>query len=108
MGLRATAVQHATIIGRLDFQFDRRRNIATIEEVGKEPLGVAITPDGKYAYVTARESAEVAVISTQTNEIVESITVGVEPTGVAMRNAAIDSAPERFDSPPPPASVKRL
>ena len=46
-------------------------------------------------------------------------TASAEPTSTAsaatasdsipfVRNAAIDSAPERFDSPPPPASVRRL
>ena len=63
-----------------------RRNVATIEEVGEEPFGIAITPDGKYAYVTDRASDEVAVISTATKKLVKSIPlpVGAKPTGIAI------------------------
>ena len=45
--------------------------------VGKGPVGIAITPDGKFAYVTNASSDSVSVIDTQTNQVVGSpITVG--------------------------------
>jgi YVTN family beta-propeller protein len=53
-------------------------------EAGKGPTSVAITPDGKYAYVTDRASDEVAVISTATKKVVKAIGVGDEPTGIAI------------------------
>ena len=54
------------------------------------PNGIAITPDGKYAYVTDTNTATnqdglVSVISTATNTVTATITVGGNPNhGVAI------------------------
>jgi YVTN family beta-propeller protein len=49
-----------------------------------EPWGVALTPDGAYAYVTDYASDSVSVINTATNHVTETIAVGGSPTGVAI------------------------
>ena len=54
--------------------------------VGKGPAGVAITPDGKHAYVTDTSTASgtVSVITTATGAVSAPITVGKAPVGVAI------------------------
>ena len=51
--------------------------------VGKGPNGVAITPDGKHAYVTNHGDGTVSVITTATGVVSAPITVGKGPTGIA-------------------------
>ena len=48
------------------------------------PLGVAITPDGAFAYVANAGSNSVSVIATATNSVVASVPVGSAPRGVAI------------------------
>ena len=60
--------------------------VATIG-VGNNPFGVAVTPDGTHAYVTANitfGSSQVSVIRTATNTVVKTIPVGTSPFGVAV------------------------
>ena len=54
--------------------------IATISPFNLQPLGIAITPDGKTAYVATSTfpNGEVIVIDTATNTITTTITVGVQ------------------------------
>ena len=53
--------------------------------VGSDPDGVAVTPNGAYAYVANDfGSGSVSVISTATNTVTATITVGNEPDGVAV------------------------
>ena len=52
--------------------------------VGKSPNGVAITPDGKRAYVTNFGDGTVSVITTATGAVSAPITVGNGPAGVAI------------------------
>jgi YVTN family beta-propeller protein len=54
--------------------------------VGLDPLGVAITPDGKHAYVANLGSnpGTVLVIDTATNNVVATVGVGNEPSGVGI------------------------
>jgi YVTN family beta-propeller protein len=60
-------------------------NTATAITVGKEPAGIAITPDGKFAYVTNFGSDNVSVINTATNQASPTtIKVGAEPFAVAI------------------------
>ena len=40
------------------------------------PNGLAITPDGKYAYVTNGSNDSVSVINTATNTVTGTVTVG--------------------------------
>ena len=52
--------------------------------VGSFPLGVAVTPNGAYVYVTNQRSGTVSVINTATNTVTATITVGSDPNGVAV------------------------
>jgi YVTN family beta-propeller protein len=53
--------------------------------VGTLPYGVAVTPDGKHAYVTNEGSNNVSVIDTATNTVeAATIPVGTFPQGVAI------------------------
>jgi YVTN family beta-propeller protein len=46
--------------------------------------GIAVTPDGKYVYVSNPTSNSVAVMDTASNTIVKTILVGMSPAGVAV------------------------
>ena len=60
--------------------------IVTTIGVGLAPSGVAVTPDGKKAYVANRAvSGTVSVIDTATNAVSATITVGSNPVGVAVK-----------------------
>ena len=48
------------------------------------PVGVAVTPNGKYAYVTNEGNESVSVISTATNKVTATVTVGIYPYAVAV------------------------
>jgi YVTN family beta-propeller protein len=52
--------------------------------VGSTPEGIAITPDGAFAYVTNLGSGNVSVIDTATNSVTATATVGSFPDGVAI------------------------
>ena len=54
---------------------------ATIS-VGQAPTGVAISPDGRHAYITNQNSANVSVIDTVRNTITAAVSVGSRPFGV--------------------------
>jgi len=57
--------------------------VATVT-VGNNPEGVAVTPDGKHAYVTNFGSNNVTVVRTATNTVVATIPVGAEPLAVGI------------------------
>ncbi len=48
------------------------------------PEGVAITPDGAFAYVTNSGIGTVSVIETASNTVVATVPVGFAPRGVAI------------------------
>ena len=52
--------------------------------VGSVPIGVAVTPDGKTAYVTHEDSDSVTPIETATNTPGAAIAAGSRPEGVAV------------------------
>ena len=52
--------------------------------VGNGPDGVAITPDGKHAYVTNFGDGTVSVITTATGAVSAPITVGKGAAAVAI------------------------
>jgi len=52
--------------------------------VGSDPAEVAVTPDGKHAYVTNHGSGNVSVIDTSTNAVVATVKVGSGPYGIAI------------------------
>src|ERR1700674_1209504 len=57
--------------------------VATIP-VGQYPAGVAITPNGAFAYVANFNSNSVSVIDTTTNTATATVTVGAGPWGIAI------------------------
>lgn len=57
--------------------------VATVG-VGAGPQGVAITPNGAFAYVTNFTSNDVSVIKTATNTVTATVEVGGGPLGVAI------------------------
>ncbi|MFI8219998.1 YncE family protein [Streptomyces sp. NPDC085932] len=58
--------------------------IKTIDNVGEEPYGVAVSPDGSRVWVTNRDSNTVSVIDASTNTVIKTIKVGESPEGVAV------------------------
>jgi len=53
-------------------------------KVGRYPSGVAVTPNGKTAYVANSGSNNVSVIDTSTNIVTATVDVGISPNGVAV------------------------
>lgn len=52
--------------------------------VGVSPIGVAVSADGKRAYVTNEDSGSVSVIDTVANAVVATVAVGNNPVGVTV------------------------
>jgi YVTN family beta-propeller protein len=52
---------------------------------GSGPNAIAVTPDGKHAYVANYLSNNVSVIDTATNTVVATVGVGIFPIGVGIR-----------------------
>jgi YVTN family beta-propeller protein len=58
--------------------------VITKVKVGGAPKGIAITPDGKKAYVANYWNSNVSVIDTATNTVTATVKVGSHPDGVAI------------------------
>src|SRR2546425_1110855 len=58
--------------------------IVTTVTAGTGPQAVAITPDGRFAYVVNLTSNDVSVINTATNTLAATVAVGFGPFGVAI------------------------
>ena len=58
--------------------------VVKMVRVGKRPQGVAITPNGGYAYVANALSNTVSIINTSTNTLFKTVRVGVFPNGIAI------------------------
>jgi len=61
--------------------------------VGEWPKGIAITPDGKYAYVANYRSSTVSVIRTSDNTVVDEISL---PKMKDIYGAGVDSMPSQI------------
>jgi YVTN family beta-propeller protein len=57
--------------------------VATVP-VGQGPTGVAITPNGAFAYVTNLFGNTLSVIDIATNTVTATVLVGLVPVGVAI------------------------
>lgn len=78
------------------FVSTKSKEVVGTIEIGSEALGpfsltgIAVSPDGKYVYVANGEENSVVIISTETNSVTDSITVGgpgtiaVSPDGSAI------------------------
>jgi len=51
---------------------------------GSLPIGVAVSPDGRYTYVTNNGNSTLSIIDTVTHVVVGSTNVGTGPIGVAV------------------------
>jgi len=51
--------------------------------VGKEPTGVALTPDGSKAGVTNFESGSVSLVDLSSMTVIKTIMLGLQPNGIA-------------------------
>src|SRR5205809_356806 len=58
--------------------------VVTTVTAGTGPQAVAITPDGRFAYVVNLTSNDVSVINTATNTVAATVAVGFGPFGVAI------------------------
>jgi YVTN family beta-propeller protein len=64
--------------------------VADTVQVGSGPLGIALTADGRFAYVANRQPfnvtapGTVSVIDTATHGVVATIPVGENPTSIAI------------------------
>ena len=54
------------------------------QKLGKVPVAVAWTPDGRYAYVTVTGENKVAVIDTARMEVVKELPTGKQPWGLVI------------------------
>ncbi|MGA7305094.1 MAG: beta-propeller fold lactonase family protein [Rhodothermales bacterium] len=52
--------------------------------VGSGSVGIALTPDGKYAYISGTPVNSVSVLDTETNTVVATIPVSTTPRGIAI------------------------
>ena len=59
-------------------------SLVTSISVGLQPTGMAITPDGKFVYVSNNGWTSVWVIATNTNSVVATITTGNGPNEIAI------------------------
>ena len=62
----------------------RAQTVTATVTVGYEPIGVAVTPNGAYAYVANNGGGSVSVISTATNTVTAKVPVGNLSKGVAV------------------------
>lgn len=65
--------------------------------IGIGPQGVAITPNGAFAYVANSTSNDVSVIDTATNTVVATVPVGIGPLGVAIAPSGAFAYVTAFD-----------
>jgi YVTN family beta-propeller protein len=67
-----------TIAGKIDFLPPGTRKIDAT------PVDLAITPDGKTAYVTLDHAARLAAVDVRTRKVTGYIPIGLRPSGLAM------------------------
>ena len=94
--MKRTAIKNLKVVGILLVLFFsfcsltllsqpvRANTVTTTITVGSNPEGIAITPNGNYAYVTNEGGTTVSVINTATNSVTATVTVGNGPVGVAV------------------------
>src|SRR5262249_27057305 len=58
--------------------------VATTIQGGRDPDGVAVSPDGRWAYVANFLSDSVSVIDTGSNTVTTTVAVGSGPVGLAV------------------------
>ena len=72
------------------FVSTKSKEVAGTIEIGSEALGsfslagISVSPDGKYVYVANGDEDSVVIISTETNSVTDSITVGRRPGNIVV------------------------
>lgn len=69
-----------------------------------DTLGIAITSDGSFVYVTNFGANSISVINTNTNTVVDRISIGSNPIGIAIANiteSKVDLTITKMDFPDP-------
>ncbi len=86
--LRFTPDGRLVLISDLDagellvLERETRKELKRVK-LGKEPAGILIVPDGSKAYVAVTGDDNVAVIDLKTLELVDRVTTGIGPDGMA-------------------------
>src|SRR5262249_44180506 len=60
-------------------------------KVKEEPRGIAITPNGKYAFVANHTAGSVSVISTSSKQVINTVKTGGNPQAIAITNDGDDN-----------------
>ena len=58
--------------------------VIAVVDVGSDPFGVAVAPDGTKVYVANMGSNNISVIDTATNSVTDTIDAGINPRGIAV------------------------
>jgi YVTN family beta-propeller protein len=80
--------------------------VTTVPVGRRSSIEVAVTPDGKHAYITSNDllrDGVVSVIDTATNTVVATVPVGNIPAGVGIVPPPADSIPSQRGSRSKPA-----
>ncbi len=77
--------------------------VKTIDLKAEAPRGLGITDDGKKLIVATRENESIAVVDTETGEVIQTIKVGKNPEFVRVSGnfVFISSEPSAVGGPPP-------
>jgi YVTN family beta-propeller protein len=59
------------------------KQVATIP-VGRNPLEIAYSPDGRYIYTADNEDDEVTVIDAAANRVIGEVSTGKSPTSISL------------------------
>ena len=62
-------------------------------DVGRDPDGMDLTPDGRHLYVTNAQDNNVSVIDTETNTVVDTFPVGDRPRNIAITQCVRANVP---------------
>jgi hypothetical protein len=71
---------------------------------GSTPYGIAMSPDGRHAYVSLRAAGKLARLDAASRTLIDTVAVGAEPKGVAVSADSNTILVTRFVSAPAVAS----
>jgi len=83
-GQRAYVTLGTDLAGEVVFINTLSNSVEKTVEVGQNPFGIAVTPDGKKLYVANSNAASVSVVDTATGQVINKMQVGINPLRVAV------------------------